>query len=101
MSNEGRLRAALNRAADMKALSEGPGGFFELMELLENEWLDQWRETAVDDVRKREAIFAHCKVLRAIRQSMAAVIADGKISEAELEMLRKIDAGEMKDFSVI
>ena len=94
MTVESRLMAALQRAQAMKAFAVGEGGFFELMDMLEEEWLTQWRKTAVDDVEKRETIYAHIKVLGALRQMMSTIISDEKISQAELDRLKRIETGE-------
>lgn len=93
-----RLLGALERVRSMRTFAEGEGGFFELMDILEAEWLDQWRKTEPGDVTAREAIHARCAALSALRHVMHAAIASGKPAEAELKRLRRVDAGTEKAF---
>lgn len=90
MADEARLRAAIDRAHKMSEWAQGPDGFFDLLQALENSYFEEWTESDHDDQSLREHIFHRIRVLRDMRTVMTKVITGGKTAEAELKHLQSL-----------
>ena len=99
MSDENRLDQAAARAVraqellDDELLSEG-------FAALEENYTVAWRATMIDDVGGREKLFLAINIVGKVRDHLAAVIANGKLAQAELKELAQV-AERRKRFGVL
>lgn len=84
--NETKLGEAAAKAVraqdllDNELLSEAFKG-------LEDNYTAAWRATTVDDVAARKKLFLAINIVGKVRDHLAAVVANGKLAQAELKEL--------------
>ncbi|VIO73887.1 hypothetical protein [Bradyrhizobium ivorense] len=54
---------------------------------LESAYVAAWRSTTIDDVAGREKLFLAINILGKVQHHLSAIIADGKLAEADLREL--------------
>ena len=70
--------AKIARANAMRQWAEGDGGLFEVFTAVEGQYIEEWRESDLEDVNAREAAWHRLKALGDLRMICEAVIQDGK-----------------------
>lgn len=89
MPDESTLDQAVAKALraqellDNELLSEAFAG-------LEEDYIAAWRATTIDDLSGREKLFLAINVVGKVRGHLAAIIANGKLAQAELKELAQI-----------
>jgi hypothetical protein len=88
--------------SDESRLGEAAAKALRARELLDNELLAEafarleesytlaWRATAIDDVAGREKLFLAINIVGKVRDHLNAVIANGKLAQAELKELAQV-----------
>ncbi|WP_257168586.1 hypothetical protein [Bradyrhizobium sp. SRS-191] len=56
-------------------------------DVLEASYSAAWRQTLIDDVAGREKLFLAINIVGKVRDHLGAIIANGKLAEAELREL--------------
>ena len=59
----------------------------EAFRTLEDNYASAWRATLIDDVAGREKLFLAINVVGKVRDHLTAVVANGKLAQAELKDL--------------
>jgi hypothetical protein len=54
---------------------------------LEDNYTAAWRATTIDDIGAREKLFLAINIVGKVRDHLAAVLANGKLAQAELKQL--------------
>ncbi|WP_035655068.1 hypothetical protein [Bradyrhizobium sp. STM 3809] len=86
MTDEGRLERTAARGLRAKALLDDElltGAF----DALEARYSAAWRQTVIDDVAGREKLFLAINIVGKVRDHLGAILANGKLAEAELKEL--------------
>ncbi len=89
MSDENRLDQAAAKALrtqellDNELLSEAFDG-------LENTYTAAWRASTIEDVGGRERLFLAINIVGKVRDHLAAILANGKLAQAELKELAQV-----------
>ena len=86
MTDESMLQHSAARGIRAKALLED-----ELLasafDALEASYSSAWRQTSIDDVAGREKLFLAINIVGKVRDHLGAVLANGKLAQAELKEL--------------
>jgi hypothetical protein len=89
MSDENRLDLASAEALRAQALLDN-----ELLSKsfdgLEDTYTAAWRATTIDDVAAREKLFLAINIVGKVRDHLAAIIANGRLAQAELKELAQV-----------
>jgi hypothetical protein len=99
MSNENRLDQAAAEAVRAQELLDNEL-LTEAFRKLEDTYTAAWRATKIDDVDAREKLFLAINVVGKVRDHLAAVIANGKLAQAELRDLAQV-AERRKRFGIV
>ncbi|MDI1262509.1 MAG: hypothetical protein PS018_04540 [bacterium] len=67
---------------------------------LEDSYTAAWRSTTIEDVPGREKLFLAINVVGKVRDHLAAVVANGKLAQAELKELAQV-ADRKKRFGIL
>jgi hypothetical protein len=92
----GEVAAEAMRAQDLldnELLSEAFKG-------LEESYTAAWRATTIDDLAGREKLFLAINVVGKVRAHLAAIVANGKLAQAELQELAQA-AERRKRFGIL
>ncbi len=65
---------------------------------LEASYIEQLVESSSEDTELRDHIYHRIRVLKDFMRIIDLIIAEGKISQADIIRLAKIEGGERKDF---
>ncbi|XUM22251.1 hypothetical protein ACRAVF_01070 [Bradyrhizobium oligotrophicum S58] len=99
MTDESVLQQTAARGTRAKALLDDEllAGAFDV---LEASYSAAWRQTQIDDVAGREKLFLAINIVGKVRDHLGAIIANGKLAEAELRELART-AERRKRFGVL
>jgi hypothetical protein len=98
--------------SDEHRLDQDAAKAFRAQELLDNELLTEafkglednytaaWRATKIDDVAAREKLFLAINIVGKVRDHLAAMVANGKLAQAELKELAQV-AERRKRFGIV
>jgi hypothetical protein len=86
MSDENRLDQAAAKALHAQELLDNEL-LNEAFDGLENTYTTAWRATTIDDVAAREKLFLAINIVGKVRDHLAAIVANGKLAQAELKEL--------------
>ena len=86
MADENRLDQAVTRAARAQELLDNEL-LGEAFRTLEENYASAWRATIIDDVAGREKLFLAINIVGKVRDHFAAIVANGKLAQAELKEL--------------
>jgi hypothetical protein len=99
MSDGNRLDQAATKALRAQELLDN-GLLGEAFEGLENTYATAWRATTIDDVAAREKLFLAINIVGKVRDHLAAIVANGKLAQAELKELAQA-AERRKRFGIL
>jgi hypothetical protein len=89
MANENRLDQATANALRAQQLLDN-GLLSEAFTGLEENYTAAWRATTIDDVGAREKLFLAINIVGKVRDHLAAIVANGKLAQAELKDLAQV-----------
>jgi len=89
MSDESRLDGAVTKAVRAQELLDNEL-LTETFKTLEENYASAWRSTVIDDVAGREKLFLAINIVGKVHDHLNAVIANGKLAQAELKELAQI-----------
>lgn len=89
MSDESRLDQAVAKALRAQDLLDSEL-LTETFKALEENYTAAWRATIIDDVGGREKLFLAINIVGKVRDHLNAVVANGKLAQAELKELAQI-----------
>jgi hypothetical protein len=89
MSDESGLDHAVTKALRAQELLDNEL-LTETFKTLEENYASAWRSTVIDDVAGREKLFLAVNVVGKVRDHLNAVVANGKLAQAELKELTQI-----------
>ena len=89
MSDESRLDGAVKKAVRAQELLDNEL-LTETFKTLEENYASAWRSTVIDDVAGREKLFLAINIVGKVHDHLNAVIANGKLAQAELKELAQI-----------
>ena len=99
MSDESLLDQAAAKAVRAQDLIENEL-LSEAFKGLEDSYTAAWRATTFDDVAAREKLFLAINIVGKIRDHLAAIVANGKLAQAELKELAQT-AERRKRFGIL
>jgi hypothetical protein len=99
MSDENRLDEAAAKAVRAQQLLDNDL-LREAFAELEQNYTAAWRATTIDDVGGREKLFLAINVVGKVRDHLGAIIANGKLAQAELKELSQV-AERRKRFGIV
>jgi hypothetical protein len=99
MSDENRLDQAAAKALHAQELLENEI-LSEAFSGLEDTYTAAWRATTIDDVGGREKLFLAINIVGKVRDHLVAVVANGKLAQAELKELAQV-AERRKRFGIV
>jgi len=99
MSDESSLNQSAARALHAQELLDSEL-LSEAFRTLEENYSSAWRATAIDDVAGREKLFLAINIVGKVRDHLNAVIANGKLAQAELKELAQV-AERRKRFGIL
>jgi hypothetical protein len=99
MTDENRLDAAAAKALRTQNLLDDEL-LTEAFAALEASYASAWRSTAIDDVSGREKLFLAINIVGKVRDHLNAVVANGKLAQAELKELAQV-AERRKRFGIL
>jgi len=67
---------------------------------LEDSYTAAWRATTIDDVSAREKLFLAINIVGKVRDHLTAIVANGKVAQAELKELAQV-AERKKRFGIV
>lgn len=88
MSDEGKAREALDRAARAAALLRDPL-LGEAFQAIEARLMDGWKESKADDWKGREQIFAYLKTLSSVKVWLETVVQGGALAARDLKLFEE------------
>ena len=86
MNDENRLDQATARAVRAQELLDNEL-LTEAFRGLEENYTAAWRASTIDDVAAREKLFLAINIVGKVRDHLAAIVANGKLAQAELKEL--------------
>jgi hypothetical protein len=89
ISDENRLDEAAARAVRAQELLDNEL-LTEAFRGLEESYTSAWRASKVDDAAAREKLFLAINVVGKVRDHLAAIVANGKLAQAELKELAQV-----------
>lgn len=99
MADEGRLDQAVAKAVHAQELLDS-SILVEAFRTLEENYSSAWRTTAIEDVAGREKLFLAINIVGKVRDHLNAVVANGKLAQAELKELAQV-AERKKRFGIL
>jgi hypothetical protein len=99
MTDESKLDQAAARALRAQDLFDNEI-LTEAFQGLEDSYTAAWRTTSIDDVGAREKLFLAINIVGKVRDHLAAIIANGKLAQAELQELAQV-AERRKRFGMV
>jgi hypothetical protein len=99
MIDESKLNQAAARALRAQNLLDNEL-LAESFKSLEENYTAAWRTTAIDDVGAREKLFLAINIVGKVRDHLSAIIANGKLAQAELKDLAQT-AERRKRFGIV
>lgn len=99
MTDESKLDQAVNRAVRAQALLDDDL-LAEAFAGLEESYTGAWRSTAIDDVGAREKLFLAINIVGKVRDHLTAMVAGGKLAQAELKELAQV-AERRRRFGIV
>jgi hypothetical protein len=99
MSDESKLREMSTKALRAQNLLEDDL-VTEAFKGLEDSYTAAWRATAIDDVGGREKLFLAINIVGKVRDHLSAIVANGKLAQAELKELAQT-AERRKRFGLV
>lgn len=99
MSDESLLDQAAARAVRARDLIENEL-LGEAFATLEENYAAAWRATTIDEVAAREKLFLAINIVGKVRDHLNAVVANGKLAQAELKELAQT-AERRKRFGIL
>jgi hypothetical protein len=99
MSDENRLDQAAAKALRAQELLESDV-LSEAFSGLEDTYTAAWRATTIDDVGGREKLFLAINIVGKVRDHLTAIVADGKLAQAQLKELAQV-AERRKRFGIV
>lgn len=99
MSDERGLDQAVAKAVHAQELLDSEL-LTEAFRTLEENYSSAWRATAIDDVAGREKLFLAINIVGKVRDHLNAVVANGKLAQAELKELSQV-AERRKRFGIL
>jgi hypothetical protein len=89
MTDENGLDQAVAKALRAQELLDNEL-LTETFKTLEENYTSAWRATVIDDVAGREKLFLAINIVGKVRDHLKAVVANGKLAQAELKELAQI-----------
>ena len=89
MSDENRLDQAAAKGIRAQELLDN-ALLTEAFEGLEDNYTAAWRATTIDDIAAREKLFLAINIVGKVRDHLAAIVANGKLAQAELKELAQV-----------
>jgi len=89
MSDQSRLDQAAAKALRAQELLDNEL-LTETFRTLEETYTSAWRATVIDNVAGREKLFLAINIVGKVRDHLNAVVANGKLAQAELKELAQI-----------
>lgn len=86
--NEQKNRQRQDRAAKAEALLRNEL-FIEAFEYLDEQFVEAWRTSGIDDEEAREKIFHLMQALGAVKGYFQSVVEDGKMAQSQLDEFRR------------
>ena len=86
--NEHKARQRQDRAAKAEALLRNEL-FVEAFEYLDEQFIEAWKTSGVDDADAREKLFQLMQALGAVKGYFQSVVEDGKLAKAQLDEFRR------------
>jgi len=86
--NEGKARERQDRAAKAEALLRNEL-FVEAFEYLDEQFINAWRNSGIDDAEAREKLFHLMQALGAVKGYFSSVVEDGKLAKAQLDEFKR------------
>ena len=86
--NEGKARERQDRAAKAEALLRNEL-FVEAFEYLDEQFIDAWKNSGIDDAEAREKLFHLMQALGAVKGYFQSVVEDGKLAKAQLDEFKR------------
>ena len=86
--NEGKIRQRQDRAAKAEALLRNEL-FVEAFEYLDEQFIEAWKTSGVDDSEAREKLFHLMQALGAVKVYFQSVVEDGKLAKVQLDEFRR------------
>jgi hypothetical protein len=99
MSDENELDQAAAKALRAQELLDNEL-LGEAFETLEKSYTSAWRATTIDDFAAREKLFLAINIVGKVRDHLGAVVANGKLAQAELKELAQT-AERRKRFGIV
>lgn len=99
MSDESRLDQAVVKGLRAQELLDNEL-LIESFKTLDENYTSAWRATVIDDVAGREKLFLAINIVGKVRDHLNAVVANGKLAQAELKELVQI-AERRKRFGIL
>jgi hypothetical protein len=99
MSDENRLDRAAAKALHARKLLDNEL-LIEAFAGLEDSYTAAWRATTIDDVTAREKLFLAINIVGKVRDHLTAIVANGKLAQAELKELAQA-AERRKRFGLV
>lgn len=99
MSDESRLDQATTKAVRAQELLDDEL-LSEAFATLEENYIAAWRTTTIEDVGAREKLFVAINIVGKVRDHLAAIVANGKLAQAELKELAQV-AERRKRFGIL
>jgi len=99
MSDEGGLDRAVSKAVHAQELLDSEL-LTEAFKTLEENYSAAWRATTIDDAAGREKLFLAINIVGKVRDHLNAVVANGKLAQAELRELARV-AERKKRFGIL
>jgi hypothetical protein len=99
MTDESKLDQAVTRAVRAQALLDNDL-LSEAFTGLEESYTTAWRSTAIDDVGAREKLFLAINIVGKVRDHLTAMVASGKLAQAELKELAQV-AERRRRFGIV
>ena len=86
--NENKTRQRQDRAEKAAALLRNEL-FVEAFEYLDEQFIEAWRTSSVDDKEARENLFLLMQALGAVKGYFQSVVEDGKLAKAQLDDFKR------------
>jgi hypothetical protein len=99
MTDESKLDQAVAKAVRAQGLLDDEL-LLEAFTGLEESYTAAWRSTTIDDVAAREKLFLAINIVGKVRDHLTAIVASGKLAQAELKELAQV-AERRKRFGIV
>jgi hypothetical protein len=99
MTDEANLNEMATRGVRVEQLLDNEL-LAEAFTALEASYISAWRATGIDDTTGREKLFLAINIVGKVRDHLGAVVANGKLAEAELKELARV-AERRKRFGIL